>query len=457
MNCLFFGLGRIGLPQALVFASKGFRVYGYDSDEKVLQLLRKAQPPFFEPKIKKYLSNYLNRWFFPVGRWEEVISQVDVLFFTFGITVPNAEDCLNDDDLNISEIKHTIDQIMEHKDTLREDVLFVLRPTLPIGYTDKIKNYIESNCGVYESKDFYLVFVPERLAEGRAITEEETLPKIVGAYTDDGFRKAEEVFGRVGGKIIRVSSPKVAEFCKLVDNSYRGTLFALVNDFALLASEIGIDATEVINAVNTDYSRNRIPQPGFVSGYCLGKDPYIFERKFNNVARLRNFQSLWYFGRRINDYLIDYTADRVLRGMKSLKKKVNDSVVAILGVSYKEDVDDFRMSHSIDIMKKLTTSGVRSFNVFDPNLHKNEYTILPDEIAKLVKYKSRHISPRLFEDTDIIIITHRHKSIRSVNGEDRLRELLPTGRTIYIFDGWNVWRDASRLENVVYEGLGFRG
>ena len=298
-------------------------------------------------------------------------------------------------------------------------------------------------------------FVPERLVEGQAITEEENLPKILSGFSPRGIELVSELFKPVGGRQIIVSSPTTAEFCKLTDNSYRNTMFAFANELAMWSSQRGVDANEVINAINADYDRNNVPKPGFVSGYCLGKDPYIFEYGFNGAGINRDFQSLWYYGRRTNDTLVRFAVKRVTEGLERVGKDLASAKVAVLGLSFKEDIDDFRMSHAFDLIDGLADAGVGRVLGFDPLLDKNKYTRIPE------KYGDNHfewtgsISPATFADVDAVLIAHRHEVLRKQTTESLDVLLKDAPRPLVLFDGWNVWRSAQAIEGIHYEGLGY--
>jgi len=458
VNILFFGLGRIGLPQALVLASKGFNVYGFDIDKNVIKLLLKKRIPFYEPEMGNYLEQYLNKTFHPIVKWKDNISNIDTVFFTLNTMEITSEACLIEKEFDLSVIKNVVDQIFQCKNMLKKNIKLIFRTTLALGSVDKIKNYIEAKYSLIESKDFYLAFVPERLVEGRAMIEEETIPKIIGTFTDRGFDEISAIFKKVGGNIIRVSNPTTAEFCKLTDNSYRSTIFSFSNELAICADNLGVDVIEVLNAVNLDYNRNSIPFPGFVSGYCLGKDPYIFEFAFKDIAKDRGFNSLWYYGRRANDNIYDYTVNKILNRFSELNKDIKSSKIVVLGMSFKEDVDDFRMSHSIGLIEKLIAKGCNKFRVFDSNIENNKYTKIPKSIEDYIEYKTNSISKKLFSNADVVLIAHRHEVIRVMNDKQKIRELLKEAKKpLYIFDGWNIWRDAIGIEGVFYEALGYRG
>ena len=451
---LFIGLGRIGLPQSLVFANQGFQVLGYDHDSHLQQNLQKKIVPFYEPMLDEYLNKTLDKTFHPLDKWENVVAQlpkVDAIFFTLGTNAPDSRACLEENTLNLSTIQTMLTKIFDV--SFKKGVVLIFRTTLPLGSTDQLKNWIEERYSLIENLDFHLAFVPERLMEGQAIAEEEGLPKIIGTYNDAAFSIIEKIFKTLGGKIIRVANPKTAEFCKLTDNSFRNTLFAFANEIAMHAGENSIDVNEVIDAVNTDYARNTIQQPGFVSGYCLGKDPYIFEYGFNQMVPIRNdFCSLWYYGRRTNDYMLDYVTHKMTQKIKNIA----DPVVTILGLSFKEDIDDFRMSHAIAMMQKLIEKGVTRFKVFDPNLDKNKYTLLPDNIAQHVIYKSQKLDKNLFTQSHATLIAHRPDNIIHANNTHKLKELISSmEKPAYVFDAWNVWRNAHQLPNIDYEALGW--
>jgi nucleotide sugar dehydrogenase len=457
MKLLFIGLGRIGLPQALVFANSGHEVFGYDIADDLLEQLRAGRAPFHEPHLEEYLRNNLDLRFHPTDDWKPHVGDADAIFFTLGTKAPDSESCLKDQSLNVPSIKHLLSQIFAVDTQRSSPVALIFRTTLPIGTIDALREFLESSLKLIHRKDFLITFVPERLVEGNAIREEESLPKIVGAYCDEAYDLVAQIFAPVGGALIRVSSPRAAEFCKLTDNSYRNTTFAFANEVAVTASALGLDAMEILGAVNTDYERNQIPSPGFVSGYCLGKDPYIFEYAFNPAFNDRGFQSLWYYGRRTNDFLIDFTVEQVVGALGRLGKSVGDAHITLLGLSFKDDVDDFRMSHAFQIIEGLINHGCFRFRLYDPYLEQNRYTQLPDSIDDFIEVRDNNLeNPQLFKDTDVVIVGHRHQAIRRANDPawlTRMRDLacLP----LYVFDGWNVWREADGLDGIVYESLGY--
>ena len=177
---LFIGLGRIGLPQSLVFANQGFQVLGYDHDSHLQQNLQKKIVPFYEPMLDEYLNKTLDKTFHPLDKWENVVAQlpkVDAIFFTLGTNAPDSRACLEENTLNLSTIQTMLTKIFDV--SFKKGVVLIFRTTLPLGSTDQLKNWIEERYSLIENLDFHLAFVPERLMEGQAIAEEEGLPKII--------------------------------------------------------------------------------------------------------------------------------------------------------------------------------------------------------------------------------------------------------------------------------------
>ena len=455
MNVLFFGLGRIGLPQSLVFSESGHKVFGFDSDPSVVDNLLAEKVPFEEPGMQQLLKKNLGVNFNPVHDWHEILPQVDAVLFTLGTKAPDAFSCLQEKEGDISPIENILSEILSHPG-VKKGVLFVFRTTLFLGSTERLKHFVDSKFKLREGVDFFMSFVPERLIEGQAISEEQNLPKILSAFTQQGMEKVSELFHTVGGRQIRVSSPTTAEFCKLTDNSFRNTMFAFSNELAMWSAQRGVDANEVIAAINADYDRNNVPRPGFVSGYCLGKDPYIFEYGFDASAQGRDFQSLWYYGRLTNDKLISYAINRISEGLLKTGKSLSRCKVAVLGLAFKEDVDDFRMSHSFNLIDGLVGAGVGSIVGFDPLLAINKYTRIPSQYVGDSFSWSNMLVPSLFADVDAVLVAHRHEVLRKQDLASLTVLLAQARRPLFIFDGWNVWRPANSIEGICYEGLGFK-
>ncbi|MEW6033654.1 MAG: nucleotide sugar dehydrogenase [Chloroflexota bacterium] len=449
-HVLHIGLGRTGLPQALVAADSGFEVYGTDVNDELMAQLEGGACPFQEPLMAELLERHIHGSFIPV-RMEglgKVVPRCD-----YAVLAVN----LRYDGLTMSpkldNLVSSADLIFRHD--IKRGLVVILRSTMPLGTTDRLKAILGEKYKKMEGKDFHLAFVPERLVEGRAVSEERTITKILSAYSDEGMRRLEALYSRIGGKLVRVSTPKVAELAKLTDNSFRSTIFSFANDLALVAERNGIDVLEVITACNESYPRNAIPLPGPVSGTCLGKDPYILELAAG-MKEKRGFGSLWYYGRKANDGLADHVVGSLVGELRRCGHD-SDARVLVLGLSYRENVDDFRMSHAIDIVRRLVAEAPAfEVSVYDPGIDRSMYSRLPEELEKVVRNKYVELSPQVFRGVNAVVITDRHEELVAAGRLRNLRQMLRYRETPFvIYDCWNIWREAGRLDGVVYRALGY--
>mgnify|MGYP006277993161 CR=1 FL=1 len=417
MKIVTFGLGRIGLPIALICADSGFDVVGVDINHKLVKLLNDGKAPFHEKRMDELLSMHINKNFFPKTQDQDIIADIkesDYIMIAVGTgfaKYPHAP--------KFSTLYSIIGQLIAAG---IKDKTIILRVTLPIGTSKEIINLLNKKTGLVEGRDFWFAFVPERIMEGKAIFEERNLPKIIGCYSDESFNKVSNLFEKIGGHLLRVKNPCTAEFVKLIDNSWRNTRFAYANEISFLAENKDIDISEAIKCANYGYERNQIPQPGPVSGYCLGKDPYIMELAFDEIAKKRGFNSLWYYGRLANDWHIE-----------KIISEIKGKNVLVAGLSFKANIDDYRYSHGVKIVKKLLKTGY-NVSVCDPFLENNYYTTLEDEI-KLKVESYRDIKKAIEENKNIktLIITIPHDSFKDIT-----TEYIKTTSIIKIIDPWNI-------------------
>ena len=427
MQVSVFALGRTGLPLSLVCADSGLKVIGIDINKELVEQIKRKEPPFFEPGMEELLNKHLNKNFFPTTKITDEVKKSDYFVIAIGTKFNRYPE-----KASLTNLYKVVDRII---DIGVKGKTLIYRVTLPIGTTDIIKKRIEKD-GLIEGKDFHLAFVPERLMEGRAIHEEKTLPKIVGCYNDRGFKSVEKFFKKVGGEIVRVSSPKVAELTKLVDNSWRNMRFSFANEIAFLSDVNGVNAMEVLRAANKGYKRNGIPSPGPVSGYCLGKDPYLLEMAFDKIIT-RGFNSVWFYGRRANDWLCS-----------KVVKEVKGPNVLVLGLTFKEDIDDFRNGHSSEIIDQLIAED-HNVLVNDPYLDKHTYTRLSKHIEKNVKKVDLNDG---LKKADTIIFATAHKEYKKLEIKHIIKNVK---NNVKIIDLWNIFEGKLENEkNIEYVGLG---
>ncbi|MCW1294584.1 MAG: nucleotide sugar dehydrogenase [Candidatus Parvarchaeum sp.] len=343
MKTLVVGLGRVGLPHALISAKNGNKVIGYDKNLNLIIELQNRRLPFIEKDMKNLLQSTLNKSFFPKDNLnKEDWNSIEIIILTIGVDPFKKGNSFD----NFWSVISSFCKLGLKGKTI------VFRTTLPIGTIDKVKEFIRKRTSLNPEKDYFLGFWPERIVEGVAIKEELTLPRVVGTYSDKGFEIISKYIKSISdAPIIRVSNPKTAEFIKLLDNSYRSTMFAFSNDVAIAADNVGVDIFEALNAANSNYPRNSIKMPSVgIGGYCLTKDPYFLELSFPTLKRRELKHSVWWYSRKISDEMPNY----ILAKVSSILKKYNLNKVLVLGITYKEDADDTRLSPSLYLAKSLS-------------------------------------------------------------------------------------------------------
>ena len=262
-----FGLGYVGLPFTAALANVGFNVIGVDIDNDRIEMLKKGNIPIYEPGLEETLRKNKNKIEYTTDS-AYATRNSNSIFLTVGTPLKA------NDEPDYTQVDSCIEIIGKN---LRKGRLIILKSTVPIGTTEEyIAPKLESLSGLKAGDDFYLVFCPERTIEGLALHEIYHLPKIIGGINKESSLKAEKIMKKLGGKVSIVSSPRVAEMCKLVDNLYRTTNIAFANELGMVCEKIGIDANEVASIVNNSYPRTNIFSPGLgADGPCLSKDPLI--------------------------------------------------------------------------------------------------------------------------------------------------------------------------------------
>ena len=203
MKVSVFALGRTGLPLSLVCADSGFEVIGIDINKELVSQIKTGIAPFHEPGMKELLKKHLNKNFFPTTDITDAVKDSDYFVIAIGTKFKKYPE-----QGSITNLYKVVDRII---DIGVKGKTLIFRVTLPIGTTDKIKKRIEKT-GYIEGKDFFIAFVPERLMEGKAIEEEKNLPKVIGCYNDRSFERVKKFFEKIGGEIVKVANPKIAEW-----------------------------------------------------------------------------------------------------------------------------------------------------------------------------------------------------------------------------------------------------
>ena len=257
---------------ALVLAENGYFVYGYDIDKELRKKINNKKMPFYEKGMQDLLDAQ-------VGKNLKIVENIkDFEADIFIITVGTPFDFKRRKP-NISYFKKSIELISKN---VKVNDLIILRSTVPIGTSRKIaKPILEKNSNLKVGENLFLAFCPERTAEGKAIEELKNLPQIIGGYCQRSTEFASRFFNEYTHTIIDVNDLESSEMCKLLDNTYRDTVFAYSNQMAMLSEKLGLNLSKLVDKVNIGYERNKIPKPSpGVGGPCLTKDPYILNYNF---------------------------------------------------------------------------------------------------------------------------------------------------------------------------------
>lgn len=437
VNACVVGLGRIGLPLALVLAEANHRVIGVDKNPKTLHEIRVNSLDATDSEMGRMLRKELSVHRLVVTEDLSIaLSGSEVIFVAIGTGVGL------DGKPELSNLFGLVEEICSNPGNVKGR-LFVFKSTVPVGTTRRIAALIETKTKMRCGKDFFVAFCPERVLGDKAISEMKSLPKVIGGMDKASSEKAASIYESIGGKLIIVDRPETAELIKLTDNAYRQTLFAFANDLALLAENCGINAYDVIEAANDSYARNNIPMPSAgVSGYCLTKDPLYLEVAFKEIASKRGFSSVWYWARKTNDYMPIHVVDLLREKLMSLNRDLKSAKILVCGVSYKENTDDTRNSHGLEIATRLREEGAEVF-LWDPRVQKID-----------VDFQIVEDPNKILETLDALVFTVKHDEFVRLKQDDAILRMAERMRTPLIVDGWGIFRKTAKKRGIHYAGVG---
>ena len=296
--------------------------------------------------------------------------------------------------------------------------MVVLESTTYPGTTEELlKPILEEGSGLKCGDDFYLGFSPERVDPGNLVYKTKNTPKVVGAIGKDATEVIAKMYRAVlGAEIYEVSSPAVAEMEKILENTYRNINIGLINELTMLCNKMGISMWEVVDAAKTKpYGFQAFyPGPG-LGGHCIPLDPYYLDWK----AREYGFHtSMIQASGMINDKMPEYCVERASKILSKYKKSMNGSKVLVLGVAYKNDIDDYRESPALRVIEVLEGEGA-NVDWYDPWISEYKY--------KGQKHKGiSGIDSKMIKEYDIVIITAAHSSIDYEMIQKNAKEIFDT-------------------------------
>jgi len=384
------GLGYVGLPLALAFGRTNLKTIGYRRSKDKIDELRKgfdASGEISEEEIKSSKLSLTND--------ENELDQANF----FIVAVPTPVTKANQPDMSM--VENATRTVAKH---LKPGDIVVYESTVYPGATEEdCVPILEKESGLKWKKDFFVGYSPERINPGDKEHSLEKVVKVVSGDTPETATKVSEVYGTVCKAGVHVApNIKTAEAAKVIENTQRDLNIALINELSLIFHRMGIDTNDVLAAAGTKWNFLNF-KPGLVGGHCIGVDPFYLVHK---AEELGYHPQVIAAGRRINDYMPEFVAEETIRGLIEAGKIVQKSKVLVMGLTFKENVKDYRNSKIGQTIKKLLELGVKVIG-YDP--------LLDDEIIK-----KEFMIPSVTELSDIydaIIIATAHNDFKKMEGK----------------------------------------
>ncbi len=384
------GLGYVGLPLAVEVAKVGIPVTGVEIDPEKIDKVNNGEnyigdvdPGELKKAVEKGLLHATMDF--------SVISDMDVV----SICVPTPLNKLKDPDMSF--ITSALEEIGQH---MHKDLVLILESTTYPGTTREYMLPLLEASGLKCGKDFYLAFSPERVDPGNPVYLTKNTPKVLGGITSECTEYAAAVYEQIFDKIVAVSSSEAAELAKLLENTFRMINIGLVNELAVMCDRLGVDVWEVIDAAGTKPFgfMKFYPGPG-LGGHCIPIDPHYLSWKMKTLNFKTKFIDL---AAEINTSMPEYVVRTLMEGMNMHSKALNHSNILIMGMAYKNDIDDLRESPSFDIFKLLEQRGanVCYHDAYCPKLAWNGDYV-----------ESVPLTQELLETMDAVVIATAHKNV----------------------------------------------
>jgi UDP-N-acetyl-D-glucosamine dehydrogenase len=387
------GMGYVGLPLVLRFCEEGFRVLGFDIDSKKVAQLKKGRS-YLKSIPPSRISQIVRNGLLDVTDDFSRLGKPDCII----ICVPTPLTEKMEPDLRY--IEKTTEAIRDH---LRKGQLIILESTSYPGTTEELILPQFESTGLKVGKDFFLAYSPEREDPGSKRFTTSQIPKVVSGVTPSCKEIVTMLYGQVIQKVVPVSSPRVAELTKLLENIYRSVNIALVNELKMLSDRMGIDIWEVIEAASTKpfgYSPF-YPGPG-MGGHCIPIDPFYLSWKAREYDFTTKFIQL---AGEVNVSIPYYVVSKTVDALNERNKSIKGAKILILGVAYKKDVDDARESPALAIMDLFQKKGA-TILYHDPFIPS-----LPTFRKYHFKLNSSALTKALLQRLDAVVVVTDHSQV----------------------------------------------
>lgn len=399
------GLGYVGLPLAVEMAGAGFQVYGIDVNEQKVAALFRGESYVIDVKSRQLASVIAAGRFHP-GTDFSVIEKCDAV----SICVPTPLRKTKDPD--ISFIVAVVAQIQKY---MHKGLLIILESTTYPGTTEELIQHEIEKLGYKTGKDFFVCFSPERVDPGNAVFNTKNTPKVIGGVTPKCTELGCCLYSQILQKIVPVSSTKVSEMVKLLENTFRSVNIGLVNEIALMCDRMGINVWEVIEAASTKPFGFMpfYPGPG-IGGHCIPLDPMYLSWK----AKMFNFYNKFIeLASDINANMPRYVISKVMDALNEQSKSLRGSKILVLGLAYKKDIDDIRESPALDLYAFLLEKGAE-VDYHDPYVPTFKFN---DSVVS-----STEISPSVIKQYDCVILATDHTCFNYAEISENARLIVDT-------------------------------
>lgn len=406
--CGTVGLGYVGLPLAVEKARAGFKTIGFDVQADKVDAVNRGEN-YIGDVAGEDLARLVEQRMLEATCDFSRVAECDFV----AICVPTPLD-----DHQMPDTSYMESSAREIAPFLKHGVMVVLESTTYPGTTEElIRPILEDGSRMKCGEDFFLGFSPERVDPGNLIYKTKNTPKVVGAIGEEALECIAAVYEAVlEGGVTRVSSPAVAEMEKILENTYRNVNIGLVNELAMLCDRMGINVWEVIDAAKTKpYGFTAFyPGPG-LGGHCIPLDPYYLSWK----AREYGFHtSMIEASMTVNDSMPEWVASRVARILNRVGKAAMGAKVLVLGVAYKQDIDDYRESPALRVIECLEERGAE-VSYFDPWVPRYRY-------KESTKESIPDLSAEAIASADIVLVTCAHTNVDYVFVQRHAKAVLDT-------------------------------
>lgn len=389
------GLGYVGLPLAVEKANVGYKVIGFDVLPEKVKMVNEGHN-YIGDVVDEELAELVEKGMLRATDDFAEVASCDFI----AIAVPTPLDEYQQPD--ISYVEKSTKDVSKY---LKRGSIVVLESTTYPGTTEELMlPLLEEGSGMKCGEDFYLAFSPERVDPGNKIYKTKNTPKVVGGVGEDSTEIAAALYRNVlEGEVYTVSSPKVAEMEKILENTYRNVNIGLINEFALIADKMGINIWEVVDAAKTKpYGFQAFyPGPG-IGGHCIPLDPFYLTWKAKEYdSHMRIIEA----SGSVNDSMPEWVIDRSMKILsKNFKKALNGSKVLILGIAYKNDIDDLRDSPALVIIEQFEKEGaeISYYDGYNPSF-------IAANGEKV--YSLKELTPEVVKEYDLVVVTTNHSNV----------------------------------------------